>query len=310
MYPIREPLNSGYLRVSDIHEIYWEESGNPEGVPVIFLHGGPGAGASAACRGFFNPERFRIIIIDQRGCGRSRPYACVEDNTTWDLVADIERVREMLGIRKWLVFGGSWGSTLSLAYAQTHPERVKGLVLRGIFLCRPSETAWLNEAGGVSQIYPEQWRGFLAPVAENSRHMLIQAYHEMLFHEDEEVCLTAAKAWADRESYLIRFEPEEVDEDAYASLAIARLENHYFVNGGWLQGDKAILNNIGKIRHIPTIIVQGRYDLCTPMQSAWELAQAFPEAELRVVQSGHSAFDRALSEALVGAVEDILPRLL
>lgn len=231
MYPIREPLNSGYLRVSDIHEIYWEESGNPDGVPVIFLHGGPGAGASAACRGFFNPERFRIIIIDQRGCGRSRPYACVEDNTTWDLVADIERVREMLGIRKWLVFGGSWGSTLSLAYAQTHPERVKGLVLRGIFLCRPSETAWLNEAGGVSQIYPEQWRRFLAPVAENSRHMLIQAYHEMLFHEDEEVCLTAAKAWADWESYLIRFEPEEVDEDAYASLAIARLENHYFVNG-------------------------------------------------------------------------------
>lgn len=310
MYPIREPLNSGYLRVSDIHEIYWEESGNPEGVPVIFLHGGPGAGASAACRGFFNPERFRIIIIDQRGCGRSRPYACVEDNTTWDLVADIERVREMLGIRKWLVFGGSWGSTLSLAYAQTHPERVKGLVLRGIFLCRPSETVWLNEAGGASQIYPEQWRRFLAPVAENSRHMLIQAYHEMLFHEDEEVYLTAAKAWADWESYLIRFEPEEVDEDAYASLAIARLENHYFVNGGWLQGDKAILNNIGKIRHIPTIIVQGRYDLCTPMQSAWELSQAFPEAELRVVQSGHSAFDPALSEALVGAVEDILPRLL
>ena len=310
MYLIREPLNSGYLRVSDIHEIYWEESGNPEGVPVIFLHGGPGAGASAACRGFFNPERFRIIIIDQRGCGRSRPYACVEDNTTWDLVADIEKVREILGIRKWLVFGGSWGSTLSLAYAQTHPERVKGLVLRGIFLCRPSETAWLNEAGGVSQIYPEQWRRFLEPVAENSRHMLIQAYHEMLFHEDEEVCLTAAKAWADWESYLIRFEPEEVDEDAYASLAIARLENHYFVNGGWLQGDKAILNNIGKIRHIPTIIVQGRYDLCTPMQSAWELLQAFPEAELRVVQSGHSAFDPALSEALIGAVEDILPRLL
>ena len=310
MYPIREPLNSGYLRVSDIHEIYWEESGNPEGVPVIFLHGGPGAGASAACRGFFNPERFRVIIIDQRGCGRSRPYACVEDNTTWDLVADIERVREMLGIRKWLVFGGSWGSTLSLAYAQTHPERVKGLVLRGIFLCRPSETAWLNEIGGVSQIHPEQWRRFLAPVAENSRHMLIQAYHEMLFHEDEEVCLTAAKAWADWESYLIHFEPEEVDEDAYASLAIARLENHYFVNGGWLQGDKAILNNIGKIRHIPTIIVQGRYDLCTPMQSAWELSQAFPEAELRVVQSGHSAFDPALSEALVRAVEDILPRLL
>lgn len=232
MYEIKQPFHSGYLQVSEIHQIYWEESGNPDGVPVIFLHGGPGAGASPECRGFFNPDVFRIVIIDQRGCGRSRPYACAEDNTTWDLVADIEKVREMLGIGKWLVFGGSWGSTLSLAYAQTHPERVKGLVLRGIFLCRPSETAWLNEAGGVSRIYPEQWQKFVAPIAENRRNRLIEAYHGLLFHQDEEVCLSAAKAWADWESYLIRFEPEDVDEDAYASLAIARLENHYFVNGG------------------------------------------------------------------------------
>ncbi|EJU55155.1 prolyl aminopeptidase [Neisseria meningitidis] len=310
MYEIKQPFHSGYLQVSEIHQIYWEESGNPDGVPVIFLHGGPGAGASPECRGFFNPDVFRIVIIDQRGCGRSRPYACAEDNTTWDLVADIEKVREMLGIGKWLVFGGSWGSTLSLAYAQTHPEQVKGLVLRGIFLCRPSETAWLNEAGGVSRIYPEQWQKFVAPIAENRRNRLIEAYHGLLFHQDEEVCLSAAKAWADWESYLIRFEPEEVDEDAYASLAIARLENHYFVNGGWLQGDRAILNNIGKIRHIPTIIVQGRYDLCTPMQSAWALSKAFPEAELRVVQAGHRAFDPPLADALVQAVEDILPHLL
>ena len=174
MHPIQEPRNSGLLRVSDIHEIYWEESGNPDGHPVIFLHGGPGAGASPACRGFFNPEHFRIVIIDQRGCGRSKPYACVEDNTTWDLVADIEKVREMLGIQKWLVFGGSWGSTLSLTYAETHPDRVSGLVLRGIFLCRPSEMAWLNEAGGVSQIYPAQWQKFIAPVAENKRQALIK----------------------------------------------------------------------------------------------------------------------------------------
>lgn len=286
MYEIKQPFHSGYLQVSEIHQIYWEESGNPDGVPVIFLHGGPGAEASPECRGFFNPDVFRIVIIDQRGCGRSRPYACAEDNTTWDLVADIEKVREMLGIRKWLVFGGSWGSTLSLAYAQTHPERVKGLVLRGIFLCRPSETAWLNEAGGVSRIYPEQWQKFVAPIAENRRNRLIEAYHGLLFHQDD------------------------VDEDAYASLAIARLENHYFVNGGWLQGDRAILNNIGKIRHIPTIIVQGRYDLCTPMQSAWALSKAFPEAELRVVQAGHRAFDPPLVDALVQAVEDILPHLL
>ena len=268
MHPIQEPRNSGLLRVSDIHEIYWEESGNPDGHPVIFLHGGPGAGASPACRGFFNPEHFRIVIIDQRGCGRSKPYACIEDNTTWDLVADIEKVREMLGIQKWLVFGGSWGSTLSLTYAETHPDRVSGL-----------------------------------------RQALIKAYHEMLFSEDEATRLKAAKSWADWESYLIQFEPKDVDEDPQASLAIARMENHYFVNEGWLQGDKAILANIGKIRHIPTIIVQGRYDLCTPMQSAWELSQAFPEAELRIVQAGHSSFDPSLSEALVKAVEDIRSKL-
>lgn len=308
MHPIRTPHRSGLLPVSDIHQIYWEESGNPDGLPVIFLHGGPGAGTSPACRGFFNPEVFRIVMIDQRGCGRSQPYACVEQNTTWDLVADIETVRTMLGIDKWLVFGGSWGSTLALAYAETHPERVTGLVLRGIFLCRPSEMAWLNEAGGVSQIYPEQWQRFLAPIPEQKRDRLIAAYHELLHGEDEQGRLKAAKAWADWESYLVQFEPKEVDEDAQESLAIARLENHYFVNEGWLQGEKAILNNIDKIRHIPTIICQGRYDLCTPMQSAWELAQAFPEAELRVIQGGHSSFDAALSTALTRAVEDILAK--
>lgn len=308
MHPIRTPHRSGLLPVSDIHQIYWEESGNPDGLPVIFLHGGPGAGTSPACRGFFNPEVFRIVMIDQRGCGRSQPYACVEQNTTWDLVADIETVRTMLGIDKWLVFGGSWGSTLALAYAETHPERVTGLVLRGIFLCRPSEMAWLNEAGGVSQIYPEQWQRFLAPIPEQKRDRLIAAYHELLHGEDEQGRLKAAKAWADWESYLVQFEPKEVDEDAQESLAIARLENHYFVNEGWLQGEKAILNNIDKIRHIPTIICQGRYDLCTPMQSAWELAQAFPEAELRVIQGGHSSFDAALSTALTQAVEDILAK--
>lgn len=309
MHPIRVPHRSGLLPVSDIHQIYWEESGNPDGLPVIFLHGGPGAGTSPACRGFFNPEVFRIVMIDQRGCGRSQPYACVEENTTWDLVADIETVRSMLGIEKWLVFGGSWGSTLALAYAETHPERVTGLVLRGIFLCRPSEMAWLNEQGGVSQIYPEQWQRFLAPIPEQKRNHLIGAYHELLFSEDEACRLQAAKAWADWESYLVQFEPKEVDEDAQESLAIARLENHYFVNEGWLQGEKAILHNIAKIRHIPTIICQGRYDLCTPMQSAWELAQAFPEAQLRIVQGGHSSFDEALSTALTQAVEDISAKL-
>lgn len=308
MYPIRQPFNSGLLPVSNLHTIYWEESGNPDGLPVIFLHGGPGAGASPECRGFFNPDRYRIIIIDQRGCGRSRPYACVEENTTWDLVGDIEKIRKMLGIAKWLVFGGSWGSTLALAYAQSHPQYVAGLVLRGIFLCRPSEMAWLNEAGGVSRIYPEQWQRFVAPVSPAQRHRLIDAYHELLFGENETERLNAAKAWADWESYLVRFEPQPVDEDARASLAVARIENHYFVHQGWLQGDKAILANTGKIRHIPTIICQGRYDLCTPMQSAWDLLQAFPEAELRVVQSGHSAFDTPLAEALTRATDEMAVR--
>lgn len=305
MHVIQEPYRNGLLAVSAIHRIYWEESGNPDGLPVIFLHGGPGAGASAACRGFFDPEYFRIIIIDQRGSGRSLPYACIEENTTWDLVADIEKIRMMLGIEKWLVFGGSWGSTLALVYAQTHPQQVAGLVLRGIFLCQPSEMAWLNEQGGVSQIYPQQWQRFLAPIALEKRGNLIQAYHELLFSQDEKICLKAAKAWADWESYLVRFEPVEVDEDAYASLAIARIENHYFVHEGWLAGERAILNHIDKIRHIPTIIVQGRYDLCTPMHSAWLLTQAFPEAQLRVVQGGHSSFDAALSSALMAAVDEM-----
>ena len=194
MHPIREPVRSGLLQVSAIHQIYWEESGNPDGIPVIFLHGGPGAGASPACRGFFNPEKYRIVIIDQRGCGRSLPYAETRENTTWDLVADIEKVREMLGIESWLVFGGSWGSTLSLAYAETHPERVRGLILRGIFLCRQIEIDWLSEAGGVSMVYPEQWQRYLAAIPPEKHGALVQAYYELLQSPDPAVHLPAAKA--------------------------------------------------------------------------------------------------------------------
>ena len=309
MHPIREPVRSGLLQVSAIHQIYWEESGNPDGIPVIFLHGGPGAGASPACRGFFNPEKYRIVIIDQRGCGRSLPYAETRENTTWDLVADIEKVREMLGIESWLVFGGSWGSTLSLAYAETHPERVRGLILRGIFLCRQIEIDWLSEAGGVSMVYPEQWQRYLAAIPPEKHGALVQAYYELLQSPDPAVHLPAAKAWADWESRLIQFEPKPVDEDAQASLAIARLENHYFVHQGWLQGDKAILANAPKIRHIPTVIVQGRYDLCTPTRSAWDLKQALPQADLRIIQGGHSSFDPALSAALVQAADEFAERL-
>ena len=304
MHPITEPTRSGMLSVSPLHRIYWEESGNPQGRPVIFLHGGPGAGASAACRGFFNPEAYRIIIIDQRGCGRSTPLACVKENTTWDLVADIEAVREMLGIERWLVFGGSWGSTLALAYAQSHPECVAGLILRGIFLCRESEIRWLSEEGGVSQVYPEQWQRYIAPIAPEKRGALVQAYHELLFGGNDAVREQAAKAWADWESYLIQFEPQPVDGDGHDALSIARLENHYFTHLGWLEDERALLANAHKIRHIPTIIVQGRYDMCTPTQSAWELKQALPDADLRMVQGGHSAFDAPVAQALVQAADE------
>lgn len=304
MYPISEPYRSGRLAVSDLHQIYWEESGNPQGLPVIFLHGGPGAGASPKARGFFNPAAYRVVIIDQRGCGRSLPYAETRDNTTWDLVADIEKVREMLGIERWLVFGGSWGSTLALAYAQTHPERVRGLILRGIFLGRPSEIRWLNEAGGAEYIYPEQWQHYLAPVPEQKRGNMVQAYHEMLFGSDHAQALRAAKAWAEWESWLVQFDPQPVAEDAEQALAIARIENHYFVHGCWLDNDKALLANVDKIRHLPTVIVQGRYDICTPMHSAWALKQAFPEADLRIVQGGHAAFEGEVAKGLVQAADE------
>ena len=309
MYPISEPRRSGLLQVSALHQIYWEESGNPDGIPVIFLHGGPGAGASPQSRGFFNPEKYRVVIIDQRGCGRSLPYAETRENTTWDLVADIEKVREMLGIESWLVFGGSWGSTLSLAYAETHPERVRGLILRGIFLCRQLEIDWLNEAGGVSMVYPAQWQRYLAQVPPEKHGELVQSYHALLNSPDRATALAAAKAWADWENYLVCFEPQESDEDAEKSLAIARLENHYFVHLGWFGDGRGLLENAHKIRHIPTVIVQGRYDLCTPTRSAWDLKQALPEADLRIIQGGHAASESALSAALVQATDEFAERL-
>ena len=309
MYEIREPHRSGLLRVSEVHQIYWEESGNPDGKPVLFVHGGPGAGAPPECRGFFNPQQYRIVLFDQRGCGRSLPYACTDDNTTWDLVADMEKIRMLLGIEQWLVFGGSWGSTLSLAYAQSHPKRVSGLILRGIFLCRQEEINWIYEAGGVSQIYPQQWQRYLAPVLPARRGQLVQAYHELLFGGNEAVRLQAAKAWVDWESYLVQFQPQPVDGDAHEVLAMARIESHYFAHLGWLDGARALLANIDSIRHIPTLIVQGRYDLCTPVQSAWDLQQAFPEAALRVVQGGHASLEAPLSEALRQAADEFLLKI-
>ena len=309
MYPIQEPYQSGLLEVSALHRLYWEESGNPEGIPVVFLHGGPGAGASPQVRGFFNPEKYRVVIFDQRGCGRSLPYAETQANTTWDLVADIETIRTMLGIDSWLVFGGSWGSTLALAYAQTHPERVLGLILRGIFLGRQSEVEWMCENGGASRIYPEQWQHFISPVPEEKRGTIVRAYHEILSGSDREQALRAAKAWAEWESWLVQFEPKPVEEDAEQALAISRIENHYMIHCCWLDNGRALLDNINKIRHIPTVIVQGRYDLCTPMQSAWDLKQAFPEADLRIVQGGHSSIEGEVAKGLVQATDEFARKL-
>lgn len=309
MHPIREPHRSGMLQVSEIHTIYWEESGNPQGIPVVFLHGGPGAGSIPAYRGFFNPDRYRIFLFDQRGAGRSRPYGETRGNTTWDLVADIEKLREMFGIESWLVFGGSWGSTLALAYAQSHPERVDGLILRGVFLGRQSEVDWIYEAGGVSRIYPAQWQRYLNEIAPEKRGRLVEAYHELLFSDDRRRTLKAAKAWCDWESWLSRFEPQETADSEEDCWAPARIENHYFMNRCWLDGERSLLANIGRIRHIPTVIVQGRYDVCTPMQSAWELQQAFPEAELRTVQGGHASLEAEVAAGLKRAADEFIRRL-
>jgi proline iminopeptidase len=303
LYPPHEPHRTGSLDVGDGHVLYWEESGNPAGKPAVFLHGGPGGGSEERHRRFFDPAAYRIVVYDQRGCGRSTPPASLHANTTWHLVADLERLREHLGIDRWLVFGGSWGSTLALAYAQTHPERVTALVLRGIFLVRRWEIAWFYQ-DGCSHLFPDAWERYLAPIPEDERHDLVAAYHRRLTHDDPAVRIPAAKAWSQweaRTSYL-QASPEAVahfDDDGAAN-AFARIECHYFVHDCWLDGDRALLRNVDRIRHLPCVIVQGRYDVVCPMASAWALHRAWPESDLRVVgDAGHSAFEPGLTHELV-----------
>ena len=311
LYPPVEPFNHGWLDVGDGHSIYYEESGNPAGKPCVFIHGGPGGGATPEARQFFNPERYRIVIFDQRGCGRSTPHAALHDNTTWDLVADMERLRALLGIDSWLVFGGSWGSTLALAYAQTHPQAVTELVLRGIFLLRPSEIHWFYQHGA-SEIYPDSWQSYLAPIPEDERDNLLLAFHKRLTSDDENIRLTAARAWSVWEasaSFLIQNPAfmEKLDQPA-AALAMARIECHYFMNAGFFTRDNQILENIAKIRHIPCIIVQGRYDVVCPARTAWDLHKAWPEAEFQLIpNAGHSAFDEGNARALVAATDRFSP---
>jgi proline iminopeptidase len=295
------------LKVSDLHTLYYEQSGNPNGKPVVFLHGGPGGGTNPKCRRFFDPAVYRIVLFDQRGCGKSTPHAELTDNTTWHLVNDIERVRTQLGIDRWQVFGGSWGSTLALAYAQTHPDRVTELVLRGIFMLRRSELEWFYQKG-CDVLYPDAWESFLHAIPEAERGDLMSAYHRRLISTDPQVRVNAARAWSVWEgatSYLWQDTShiESSAEDEFA-LAFARIECHYFVHGGFFEHDDQLLRNVDRIRKIPAVIVQGRYDVVCPMRSAWDLHRAWPEADLRIVQdAGHSAFEPGNISELIEATD-------
>lgn len=307
LYPPIEPYATGRLKVSATHDLYYEESGNPKGKPVVFLHGGPGGGSDPKQRRFFHPEKYRIILFDQRGCGKSTPYASLEDNTTWDLVADTEKLRVHLGIAKWQVFGGSWGSTLALAYAEKHPEACTELVLRGIFLLRKQEIDWFYQRGA-SILYPDAWEPYLAHIPEAERGDLLSAYHKRLTSPDPAVRLAAAKTWSGWEGGTSKLVPDadftgHYEEDEFA-LAFARIECHYFVNKGWFDPEDQLLRDASKIRHIPGVIVQGRYDVVCPMESAWALHRAWPEADLVITPDcGHSAFDAPNCRALVAATD-------
>ncbi len=304
LYPKIKPYDSGFLNV-DEHQVYFEQCGNPNGKPALFLHGGPGGGGSEDVRRFFNPDLYRIVVFDQRGCGRSKPHGCLENNTTWDLVSDIENLRKKLSIEKWLVFGGSWGSTLSLAYAQAHPKSVSELVLRGIFLLRKEELHWFYQ-DGASRIFPEAWSGFLDIIDEDKRDNLMNAYHEIFKSTDKEKRLKAAVAWSKWEAATssLSYKPSLVEEfsDPEFALAFALIENHYFINKGWFDTENQLIENIDKIRSIPAVIVQGRYDVVCPMKTAWELSKAWPEAEMIIApSSGHTAFEKEITHALISA---------
>ena len=307
LYPTLEPFDSGYLSVSGLHEIYYEQCGNPRGKPAVFLHGGPGGGGDVTPRRFFDPVRYRIILLDQRGCGRSRPHAELRENTTWDLVADLEALRSALNIERWLVFGGSWGSTLALLYAEAHPARVTELVLRGIFLLRPAEIAWFYQQGA-SELYPDAWEPYWNFIPAAERDDMVQAYHRRLTGPDPKVALEAARRWSIWEgstSHLLASAStvERFGADRFA-LAFARIEAHYFVNQAFMAEPNQILRDVGRLRQIPAVIVQGRYDVVCPLRSAWELHRAWPEAELRIVpDAGHSAFEPGIVHELITATD-------
>ena len=312
LYPPIEPYESGRLDVGDGHYVHWELCGNPDGIPAVFLHGGPGGGCLPNHRRLFDPARYRVLLFDQRGCGRSLPRAELEANTTWHLVADIERLRMMIGVERWLVLGGSWGSTLALAYAEAHPDRVSALVLRGIFTLRTAEIDWYYR-GGAGWLFPDKWEAFLAPLDEAERADPVASYRARLVHPDRAVRLEAARAWSIWEGETIHLLPAPetaaaFGEDEFA-LAFARIENHYFVHAGWMD-EGQLIRDAGRLRDIPGVIVQGRYDAATPPRTAWDLHRAWPEAAFHMIEdAGHAYDEPGILDRLVEATDAFAERL-
>lgn len=309
-YPAIEPFHSGFIQVSNIHQIYFEQVGNPQGQPILFLHGGPGGGINSDHRRFFNPDKYHIILFDQRGSGKSQPCAELQENSTWHLIDDIESLRKKLNVKQWIVFGGSWGSTLALTYAIKHPETTQGLILRGIFLCRPSEIQWFYQ-NGASQIFPDIWEQYEQVIPSDERHDFVQAYYKRLTHENVEIKIEAAKAWSKWEAATSRLyvDPQSIDEfdNIEHALSFARIECHYFINNAFFPTENYILENIDRIRHIPGVIVQGRYDVVCPAKSAWELHKAWPEAEFHIVSdAGHAAGEPGIKSLLIQAADQFL----
>jgi proline iminopeptidase len=307
LYPAIEPFKWGMLDVGDGHQVYWELCGNPSGKPAVFLHGGPGGGGSPEHRRLFNPDKYCVLLFDQRGCGRSTPHASLDANTTWHLVSDIEKLRTQSGVQKWLVFGGSWGSTLALAYAQTHPDRVSELVVRGIFTVRREELHWYYQEGA-SWVFPDEWEHFVAPIPLEERSDLMGAYHRRLTGPDHKAQIEAAVAWSRWEGRTITLLPDaavdEVHSDPHYALAFSRIENHYFMNKGFLE-DRQLLRDAGKLRGIPGVIVQGRYDMACPTKTAWELHKAWPEAKFQLVNdAGHAFKEPGILDKLIRATDE------
>jgi len=313
LYPELHPYFQQFLQVDETHRLYIEESGNPDGIPVIFLHGGPGANSEPYHRRYFNPEKYRIILFDQRGCGQSTPHASLQDNTSHDLVQDMERIRAVLEIKKWVVFGGSWGSTLALLYAEKYPAHVHALVLRGIFLCRDQDVKWFYQQG-TSALFPDYWQDYLAPIPESERGDMVSAYYKRLTGEDELAKMRAAEAWSTWEGrtacLLNNHELIDYFSDPYVALSVARIESHFFVNQSFLEPDQ-IIDNAHHLKDIPGYIVHGRYDVICPVQQAWDLHKAWPEAELNIIaDAGHAVSEPGITQRLIEITDELAGKLI